>query len=153
MPGNVDILIAGTSCVDYSNLNTKQKGIDQKGESGQTFWGMLGWVKKHRPPMVIQENVCSAPWEQMCEYYRKEGYTATHLRVDTKNHYIPHTRTRVYLLAVDMGAPDRRAAALCTEPRSAENIERCRANELEKWKVQRASTPTHFDSVSRQYVE
>ena len=110
VPGDVDILIAGTSCVDYSNLNTKQKGIDQKGESGQTFWGMLGWVKRHRPPMVIQENVCGAPWEQMVNYYGKEGYSATFLRVDTKQHYVPHTRTRVYLLAIDMAAPDRRAA-------------------------------------------
>lgn len=73
VPGNVDVLIAGTSCVDYSNLNTKQKGIDQKGESGQTFWGMLNWVKNHRPPIVIQENVCGAPWEQMKKYYAKEG--------------------------------------------------------------------------------
>ena len=37
----------------------------------------------------------------MVKYYAKEGYLATFLRVDTKQHYIPHTRTRVYLLAVD----------------------------------------------------
>mgnify|MGYP001487721655 CR=1 FL=1 len=49
VPGGLDLLVAGTSCVDYSNLNTKQKGIDQRGESGQTFWGMLGWVRRHRP--------------------------------------------------------------------------------------------------------
>ena len=110
VPGGVDILIAGTSCVDYSNLNTKQKGIDQKGESGQTFWGMLGWVIRHRPPMVIQENVCGAPWDKMKEYYAHEGYAATFLRVDTKQHYVPHTRTRVYLLAIDMAAPNRRKA-------------------------------------------
>ena len=85
-------------------MNTKQKGIEQKGESGQTFWGMLGWVRKHRPPIVIQENVCGAPWEQMVKYYMQEGYLATYLRVDTKQHYIPHTRTRVYLLAVDTQA-------------------------------------------------
>ena len=35
VPGNVDVLIAGTSCVDYSNMNNKQKGIEEKGESGQ----------------------------------------------------------------------------------------------------------------------
>ena len=99
-------------CRADSNLNTKQKGIDQKGESGQTFWGMLGWVRRHRPPIVIQENVCGAPWEQMKGYYAKEGYAATYLRVDTKQHYVPHTRTRVYLLAIDMAAPNRRAAAL-----------------------------------------
>ncbi|KAH8043594.1 all-trans-retinol 13,14-reductase [Aureococcus anophagefferens] len=35
-----DVLIAGTSCVDYSNLNDHKKTLDQGGESGQTFYGM-----------------------------------------------------------------------------------------------------------------
>ena len=110
------MLIAGTSCVDYSTMNNKQKKIDEKGESGQTFWGMLAWVKRTRPSIVVQENVCSAPWEEMVGYYAKEGYAATFLRVDTKNHYIPHTRTRIYLLALDTHAPNRRAAALGDAP-------------------------------------
>ena len=63
VPGECDILIAGTSCVDYSNLNTKQKTITQKGESGQTFRGMLQWIKKFQPPLVIIENVSGAPWD------------------------------------------------------------------------------------------
>jgi site-specific DNA-cytosine methylase len=150
VPGNVDVLIAGTSCVDYSNLNTKQKGIEQKGESGQTFWGMLGWVRRHRPPIVIQENVCGAPWDQMKTYYAKEGYSATYLRVDTKNHYVPHTRTRVYLLAIDMTAPNRRANAASaakgagpsSPPKAVDgeddeaptlNVSKKRIDELPKW--------------------
>lgn len=126
VPGGVDVLIAGTSCVDYSNLNNQSKTIEQKGESGQTFWGMLGWVRRHRPPIVIQENVCSAPWESMVKYYAQEGYMATYLRVDTKNHYIPHTRTRVYLLAVDTRA----------EP-AADAIKKLksRAEELPRWQA------------------
>jgi site-specific DNA-cytosine methylase len=41
VPGmNVDILIAGTSCVDYSHLNNAKKGITDKGESGDTFRGV-----------------------------------------------------------------------------------------------------------------
>jgi len=35
--------------------------------------------------------------------------------VDTKNHYIPHTRTRVYLLALDTRAPNRRAKAMADD--------------------------------------
>ena len=101
---NVDLLVAGTSCVDYSNLNNKQQTIEQKGESGQTFWGMMAWIRRARPPIVLQENVCGAPWPTMVKEYEKEGYAATFQRVDTKNHYIPHTRTRVYLLAIDTRA-------------------------------------------------
>ncbi|KDQ61535.1 hypothetical protein JAAARDRAFT_30985 [Jaapia argillacea MUCL 33604] len=101
VPGDVDILIAGTSCVDYSNLNNEKQDIDANGESGRTFRGMMSWVKTHRPPLVILENVCGAPWDKVCDYFAKNRYSAKHLRLDTKNYYIPHTRTRVYLLAVN----------------------------------------------------
>ena len=46
VPGNCDLLVAGTSCVDYSNLNNQQKGLDDGGESGQTFTGMMDWVDR-----------------------------------------------------------------------------------------------------------
>ncbi|KAJ6619889.1 hypothetical protein B0H10DRAFT_2023863 [Mycena sp. CBHHK59/15] len=101
VPGDVDLLVAGTSCVDYSNLNNVKQGIDAKGESGQTFRGMLAWVEKHRPPLVILENVCSAPWARVAEEFEKIGYSAKSSRFDTKFFYIAHTRTRVYLIAVD----------------------------------------------------
>lgn len=101
VPGNVDVLIAGTSCVDYSNLNNEKQDIDANGESGRTFRGMMSWVCNHRPPLVILENVCNAPWKRVQEKFEAHGYSASFLRVDTKYFYIPHTRTRVYLLAVD----------------------------------------------------
>ncbi|THV02481.1 hypothetical protein K435DRAFT_749158 [Dendrothele bispora CBS 962.96] len=101
VPGDVDLLVAGTSCVDYSNLNNEKQDIDANGESGRTFRGMMSWVKRHRPPLVILENVCSAPWGRVKDKFEQCGYSAEFSRVDTKNYYIPHTRTRVYLVAVD----------------------------------------------------
>ncbi|KAF5373238.1 hypothetical protein D9615_007418 [Tricholomella constricta] len=101
VPGDVDMLIAGTSCVDYSNLNTQKQDIDANGESGRTFRGMMTWVDRHRPPLVILENVCSAPWAKVQTYFEQHGYSAAFQRVDTKHYYIPHTRTRVYLVAVN----------------------------------------------------
>lgn len=95
------MLVAGTSCVDYSNLNNEKKGIDQGGESGRTFHGMMSWVTNHRPPIVILENVCSAPWDKVRDYFGRHNYSAEFCRLDTKQFYIPHTRTRVYLVAVD----------------------------------------------------
>ncbi|KAG7093640.1 hypothetical protein E1B28_007303 [Marasmius oreades] len=101
VPGDVDLLVAGTSCVDYSNLNNEKQDIDANGESGRTFRGMMAWVNMHRPPLVILENVCSAPWDRVKEKFEYYGYSAEYARVDTKGYYIPHTRTRVYLVAVD----------------------------------------------------
>ena len=54
---------------------------------------MMNWVKKFRPPVVILENVCSAPWEGVADRFRDIGYNAQFTRLDTKFYYIPHTRT------------------------------------------------------------
>ncbi|EWC46566.1 hypothetical protein DRE_04289 [Drechslerella stenobrocha 248] len=101
VPGNCDLLVAGTSCVDYSSLNNFGKGLNDGGESGRTFWGMFRWVQKHRPKIVILENVCKAPWGQVVSEFESIGYAAGHTRFDTKNYYIPHTRQRGYLVAFD----------------------------------------------------
>ncbi|KAM0792935.1 hypothetical protein ACM66B_002694 [Microbotryomycetes sp. NB124-2] len=119
VPGDIDMLVAGTSCVDYSPLNTKKKTIDARGESGQsrllqlcshaltvtvctgrTFFGMMDYVVKHKPAIVILENVSGAPWDEVVERFGKIDYSATYIRLDTKHYYIPHTRSRGYLLAV-----------------------------------------------------
>lgn len=100
VPGHVDLLVAGTSCVDYSGLNNKKKGMEDKGESGRTFYGMLNWVKRHKPPLVLLENVKGAPWQGVGEKFAESGYDAAYSNLfDTKNYYIPHTRQRGYLVA------------------------------------------------------
>ncbi len=84
VPGDVDILIAGTSVVDYSNLNTQKQDIHANGESGRTSRRMMSWDTTHRPPIVILEKVCSAPWERVKEYSEINGYSAEFSRVDAK---------------------------------------------------------------------
>lgn len=88
--------------MDYSGLNNVKQDIDANGESGRTFRGMLQWVNKHRPPIVILENVCSAPWDKVVQYFSEIDYDANYVRLDTKEFYIPHTRTRIYLYATPM---------------------------------------------------
>jgi len=101
VPGGVDILITGTSCVDFSNLNNSKKEIKGQGESGQTFRGMQRWIQKNKPPIIVYENVSGAPWDDIVKMFERDlGYHATFQRVDTKKYYIPHTRQRGYLMAV-----------------------------------------------------
>ncbi|KAJ3021731.1 hypothetical protein HKX48_007900 [Thoreauomyces humboldtii] len=100
VPGNVDMLIAGTSCVDFSNLNNKKKTLTEGGESGKTFRGMLAWVAKHRPSIVILENVQGADWDGSVQpAVEKVKYRVQHASLDTKHYYIPCTRNRGYLFA------------------------------------------------------
>lgn len=100
VPGDVDLLVAGTSCVDYSNLNNSKKGIHDGGESGRTFKGMLKWVERNKPSIVILENVKGAPWDSVVKFFEDIKYDSTCCnRFDTKNFYIPQTRQRGYCFA------------------------------------------------------
>ncbi|KAI1483020.1 hypothetical protein F4774DRAFT_406188 [Daldinia eschscholtzii] len=146
IPGYIDILIAGCSCVDFSTLNTQKhkdysnnvvaigndlmkdiekrcigngynaslfevvnkaftsllENINDMGTSGQTFFSMLKYVKDHRPKVVILENVMGAPWKQTSDiWFPFIGYKAVFVKADTKDYYIPQTRNRNYLLAID----------------------------------------------------
>ncbi|PWN45231.1 hypothetical protein IE81DRAFT_344924 [Ceraceosorus guamensis] len=107
VPGDVDLLVAGTSCVDYSGLNNKRKGMEEGGESGRTFYGMLNWVERHKPAIVILENVKSAPWAGVAQAFVDIDYDAAFCNTfDTKHYYIPHTRQRGYLIATHNNKDD-----------------------------------------------
>lgn len=101
IPGDLEILVAGTACVDFSPLNNRKKTLQQGGESGTTFDGLLRYAERYRPRVIIQENVRNAPWEQMKEKWKKLGYMSVFVPVDTKHYYLPQTRERGYLVVID----------------------------------------------------
>ncbi|OQD90948.1 hypothetical protein PENANT_c001G04633 [Penicillium antarcticum] len=101
IPGNLDVLVAGTACVDFSPLNNCKKTLQQDGESGATFDGLLRYAEKYRPRLIIQENVRTAPWAQMKDTWEGLDYMSVDLKVDTKHYYIPQTRERGYLVVID----------------------------------------------------
>ncbi|KAK7561133.1 hypothetical protein IWX49DRAFT_131380 [Phyllosticta citricarpa] len=99
IPGDVDLLVAGASCVDYSRLNSQQ-GKVTKGESKDTLDAVLEYVGKWKPTIVLFENIVSAPWQTWMEQASDHGYQAELVKVDTKDFYLPQTRTRGYMLWV-----------------------------------------------------
>ncbi|OQE11510.1 hypothetical protein PENVUL_c002G04166 [Penicillium vulpinum] len=101
IPGDLDILVAGTACVDFSPLNNRKKTLQQGGESGATFDGLLRYAERYRPRMVVQENVRNAPWDQMKGKWEELGYMSVCVNVDTKHYYIPQTRERGYMVVID----------------------------------------------------
>ncbi|KAF2455324.1 hypothetical protein BDY21DRAFT_380841 [Lineolata rhizophorae] len=101
VPGDVDILVAGFVCKDFSRLNALTKTLEQLGQSGSTFFSILLYCKEWRPKVVILENVQGAPWQQIIACYRDIGYAAKMQKVDTKDYYLPQTRNRGYLIAID----------------------------------------------------
>ena len=132
--GDVHLLVAGFACVDFSKLNNMMKTkmgmvpLDSKGksykfpsrqsreahpevklqlmgESFGTFFAILDYAEEYRPPLVILENVMSAPWDAVLGAFQEIGYAAAVHRFDTKEYAIPHTRNRRYMLAIDKKSP------------------------------------------------
>ena len=101
IPSRVDLLIAGFSCVDFSNLNVNRKDLLAGGESGDTFASVYNYAKSWRPPLIILENVFTAPWDQIKEKWAEIDYDSQYVKPDTKQYYIPHTRQRGYMLCID----------------------------------------------------
>ncbi len=72
------------------------------GESGDTFRSILNYATEKRPALVVLENVLGAPWDEIAEVWDTHaGYAAMHVKADTKQFYIPHTRQRGYMLCID----------------------------------------------------
>lgn len=101
VPSGLDLLIAGTACVDFSPLNTNKKTLDDLGESGETFNGLRDYVQAHRPRLVILENVRGDHWKQMGQRFRQIGYETVVIDVDSKDFYIPQTRQRSYMVGIE----------------------------------------------------
>ena len=95
------MLIAGFSCVDYSRLNSYRLTFETPGESRDTFRGVFTYAAKHRPRLIVLENVKSAPWGNIKDALEEINYCVGILKLDTKQYYLPHTRQRGYLVAFD----------------------------------------------------
>ncbi|KAF2711037.1 hypothetical protein K504DRAFT_532750 [Pleomassaria siparia CBS 279.74] len=105
VPTDLDMLVAGFSCVDFSNLNNFKRKMEEVGESGDTLRAILAYCEKHRPRIVVLENVFGAPWDKIQTVWEKTlGYHCAWDRFDTKDYYIPHTRQRGYMVCIDKQA-------------------------------------------------
>ena len=106
VPGSLDLLLAGTCCVDFSHLNGNRQDLEACGESGDTFAATVQYMVEFAPKMVIFENVKTAPWvtknskRGFDHYINKAGYASRHLIIDAKKHYVPQTRQRGYMICV-----------------------------------------------------
>ena len=107
-PADIHLLVAGSSCKDFSVLNKNRTPNLQdanvpggQGQSAATMDGVKAFVRIQRPRMFILENVKTAPWEDMQKSWDEIEYDVKVVFVDTKNFYLPQTRQRGYMLGID----------------------------------------------------
>lgn len=98
VPSDFHVLVAGTECVDFSNLSTSRKGLKGGGRSDVTFWATHKLARKYKPPIVILENVANCPANGMKNAFEDIGYVAVHTKVCTSDYMLPQSRRRAYFV-------------------------------------------------------
>lgn len=103
IPTGLDILVAGFVCKDLSRMNNKRKDLDSDGESGDTWRAVYKYTERFRPGIVLLENVKAKKkiWDNVILRWKRIGYEAAWLYCDTKNYYLPQTRERMYMVAIE----------------------------------------------------
>ena len=72
------------------------------GESARTFFAAVKLITVIRPKLIILENVVGAPWAMYTDQlFPRVCYVARWVKLDSKEFYLPQTRQRGYLVAVD----------------------------------------------------
>jgi site-specific DNA-cytosine methylase len=69
--GSLSLLVAGTSCKDFSarkRATGVKKDIEDMGTSGETFIAAVDFLFAQQHDLMLLENVCGAPWEKMASY-------------------------------------------------------------------------------------
>lgn len=103
IPSRIDLFIAGFVCKDLSSLNNKKKTLEDEGESGDTWRAIYEYARNHRPKIVLLENVKNkaALWDTLIQKWSDIGYEAGWIYCDTKDYYLPQTRERMYMIAIE----------------------------------------------------
>lgn len=109
----VDIVIAGFVCKSVSTENNaRQKFADcineACGKTGETFDGVMGYVKRYAPSIVICENVLglvkrNKGKEPVIHHvkasFMKAGYAFDYEVLDTRSYLLPQRRMRCWMWA------------------------------------------------------
>jgi DNA (cytosine-5)-methyltransferase 1 len=109
LPENVDLLVGGFPCQDYSVAKTLNTSKGLRGKKGVLWWEILRLVEKHQPKFIFLENVdrlLKSPSSQrgrdfavMLNTLGEEGYEIEWRVVNSAEYGFPQRRIRVFIVA------------------------------------------------------
>jgi len=115
IPGDLDLLMAGFSCKDLSMMNSYRKTLAEMGTSGSTLRGVLDYIERYRPRMVLLENVWAIAKanqigfrqvDLVMEGLRARGYASGYRLLNSCDYYVPQIRHRIWMWGIRIdGAP------------------------------------------------
>mmetsp|Transcript_43589 Transcript_43589/g.81366 ORF Transcript_43589/g.81366 Transcript_43589/m.81366 type:complete len:449 (+) Transcript_43589:68-1414(+) len=114
----VDIVIAGFVCKSVSTENNDREKFanciqEACGQTGETFNGVIGYVRKYKPSLVICENVKGLTMRtkdsagniqepvihDVAASFRKSGYGFSYSVLDSRDFFLPQRRNRCWMWA------------------------------------------------------
>ena len=109
LPEDVDLLVGGFPCQDYSVAKTLNTSKGLGGKKGVLWWEILRLVEKHQPKFIFLENVdrlLKSPSTQrgrdfavMLNTLGQEGYEIEWRVVNSAEYGFPQRRIRVFIVA------------------------------------------------------
>ena len=109
LPRNIDLLVGGFPCQDYSVAKTLNSSKGLKGKKGVLWWEILRLVHQQKPRFIFLENVdrlLKSPSNQrgrdfavMLKTLGDEGYTIEWRVVNAAEYGFPQRRIRVFIVA------------------------------------------------------
>ena len=120
LPKNIDLLVGGFPCQDYSVAKTLNSSKGLKGKKGVLWWEILRLVHQQKPKFIFLENVdrlLKSPSNQrgrdfavMLKTLGDEGYTVEWRVVNAAEYGFPQRRIRVFIVATKNKAGRKRDA-------------------------------------------
>jgi DNA (cytosine-5)-methyltransferase 1 len=109
LPKNIDLLVGGFPCQDYSVAKTLNSAKGLKGKKGVLWWEILRLVQERKPKFIFLENVdrlLKSPSNQrgrdfavMLKTLGEEGYLIEWRVVNAAEYGFPQRRIRVFIVA------------------------------------------------------
>lgn len=109
LPKNIDLLVGGFPCQDYSVAKTLRSAKGLKGKKGVLWWEILRLVQGQKPKFIFLENVdrlLKSPSNQrgrdfavMLKTLGDEGYTIEWRVVNAAEYGFAQRRIRVFIVA------------------------------------------------------
>jgi DNA (cytosine-5)-methyltransferase 1 len=109
LPKNIDLLVGGFPCQDYSVAKTLNSSKGLKGKKGVLWWEILRLVHHQKPKFIFLENVdrlLKSPSNQrgrdfavMLKTLGDEGYIIEWRVVNAAEYGFPQRRIRVFIVA------------------------------------------------------
>lgn len=107
LPDNIDLIVHGSPCQDYSNAGLRKGGDKGSGTRSSLMWHTVDIVKHKLPKYILWENVKGVlskinhhNFDKYISDLETLGYKNFYTVLDAKNFGVPQHRERIFVLSV-----------------------------------------------------